>query len=290
MGIGLIGYPNYWPAPAKINLFLHVTGRRSDGYHLLQTHFQFLDYCDQLQFRLNDEGEISRVNDLPGVPAEDDLVIRAARILAPFAPPGSGVAIKVEKLIPAGGGLGGGSSDAATTLVALNELWKIGKSHAELASLGLKLGADVPVFVHGHAAWAEGVGEELTPLESSEGTVLVVHPGCSVPTAEIFAHPQLTRDTPTIKIHDLESSIVSNDCEAVTRKLFPEVAHALDWLGQFGDTRMSGTGACVYGLFDSISRAERAAATMPKQWAWFVAQRRNISPLMETLTAIGKRD
>ena len=187
-------------------------------------------------------------------------------------------------------GLGGGSSDAATTLVALNELWKIGKSHAELASLGLKLGADVPVFVHGHAAWAEGVGEELTPLESSEGTVLVVHPGCSVPTAEIFAHPQLTRDTPTIKIHDLESSIVSNDCEAVTRKLFPEVAHALDWLGQFGDTRMSGTGACVYGLFDSISRAERAAATMPKQWAWFVAQRRNISPLMETLTAIGKRD
>jgi 4-diphosphocytidyl-2-C-methyl-D-erythritol kinase len=290
VGIELITNPKYWPAPAKINLFLHVTGQRSDGYHLLQTHFQFLDYCDRLEFRLNEDAEITRLNDLPGVPVEDDLVVRAARSLARHAPPGSGVAINVEKLIPAGGGLGGGSSDAATTLVALNELWNLGMSRAELATLGLDLGADVPVFVHGHAAWAEGVGEKLTPLEAVEGTVLVVHPGCSVATADIFTHPELTRDTPAIKIQDLGTSIVANDCEAVTVKLYPEVERALDWLRQFGDSRMSGTGACVYALFESISRAERAAATMPEEWAWFVAQRRNISPLMETLTAIGKRD
>jgi 4-diphosphocytidyl-2-C-methyl-D-erythritol kinase len=286
----LTAYPRYWPAPAKINLFLHVTARRDDGYHNLQTHFQFLDYCDQLEFNINEDAEITRLNDLPGVPVDDDLVVRAARLLAPYAPSGSGVAIKVEKLIPAGGGLGGGSSDAATTLVALNELWKVHMSRSELATLGLSLGADVPVFVHGHSAWAEGVGEKLTPLEAAEGTALIVHPGCSVATAEIFTHPQLTRDTPAIKIHDLASSVVGNDCEAVTCKLYPEVERALEWLRQFGDARMSGTGACVYALFESISHADRVALEMPEQWAWFVAQRRNVSPLMETLVAVGTRD
>ncbi len=286
----MTAYPRYWPAPAKINLFLHVTARRDDGYHNLQTHFQFLDYCDQLEFNINEDAEITRLNDLPGVPVDDDLVVRAARLLAPYAPSGSGVAIKVEKLIPAGGGLGGGSSDAATTLVALNELWKVHMSRSELATLGLSLGADVPVFVHGHSAWAEGVGEKLTPLEAAEGTALIVHPGCSVATAEIFTHPQLTRDTPAIKIHDLASSVVGNDCEAVTCKLYPEVERALEWLRQFGDARMSGTGACVYALFESISHADRVALEMPEQWAWFVAQRRNVSPLMETLVAVGTRD
>ena len=286
----MTAYPRYWPAPAKINLFLHVTGRRDDGYHNLQTHFQFLDYCDQLEFNINEDAEITRLNDLPGVPVDDDLVVRAARLLAPYAPSGSGVAIKVEKLIPAGGGLGGGSSDAATTLVALNELWKVHISRSELATLGLSLGADVPVFVHGHSAWAEGVGEKLTPLEAAEGTALIVHPGCSVATAEIFTHPQLTRDTPAIKIHDLASSVVGNDCEAVTCKLYPEVERALEWLRQFGDARMSGTGACVYALFESISHADRVALEMPEQWAWFVAQRRNVSPLMETLVAVHTRD
>lgn len=286
----MTAYPRYWPAPAKINLFLHVTGRRDDGYHNLQTHFQFLDYCDQLEFNINEDAEITRLNDLPGVPVDGDLVVRAARLLAPYAPSGSGVAIKVEKLIPAGGGLGGGSSDAATTLVALNELWKVHMSRSELATLGLSLGADVPVFVHGHSAWAEGVGEKLTPLEAAEGTALIVHPGCSVATAEIFTHPQLTRDTPAIKIHDLASSVVGNDCEAVTCKLYPEVERALEWLRQFGDARMSGTGACVYALFESISHADRVALEMPEQWAWFVAQRRNVSPLMETLVAVGTRD
>ena len=163
-------------------------------------------------------------------------------------------------------------------------------SRSELATLGLSLGADVPVFVHGHSAWAEGVGEKLTPLEAAEGTALIVHPGCSVATAEIFTHPQLTRDTPAIKIHDLASSVVGNDCEAVTCKLSPEVERALEWLRQFGDARMSGTGACVYALFESISHADRVALEMPEQWAWFVAQRRNVSPLMETLVAVGTRD
>ena len=286
----MTAYPRYWPAPAKINLFLHVTGRRDDGYHNLQTHFQFLDYCDQLEFNINEDDEITRLNDLPGVPADDDLVVRAARLLTPYAPSGSGVAIKVEKLIPSGGGLGGGSSDAATTLVALNELWKVHMSRSELATLGLSLGADVPVFVHGHSAWAEGVGEKLTPLEAAEGTALIVHPGCSVATAEIFTHPQLTRDTPAIKIHDLASSVVGNDCEAVTCELYPEVERALEWLRQFGDARMSGAGACVYALFESISHADRVALEMPEQWAWFVAQRRNVSPLMETLVAVHTRD
>lgn len=270
-----------WPAPAKINLFLHVVGRRNDGYHLLQTHFQFLDYGDELEFILTEDGQVSRVNDLPGVPPEQDLVVRAAHLLQAHAKPPAGVAIRVDKRLPVGGGLGGGSSDAATTLVALNELWELGRSPAELADLGLVLGADVPVFVHGHAAWAEGVGERLTPLEAPEGPVLVILPGCSVSTAAVFSHPELTRDTPAIKIHDLSSSPLVNDCEAITRRLYPEVARALDWLGQFAPARMSGTGACVYAIFDSNSQAERAAQQIPDAWAWFVAQRRNISPLMD---------
>jgi 4-diphosphocytidyl-2-C-methyl-D-erythritol kinase len=273
----------YWPAPAKINLFLHVTGRRDDGYHLLQTHFQFLDYGDQLTFDITDDAKIRRRNEFPGVPEDQDLVVRAARLLQAHAAPTAGVTINVDKLLPAGGGLGGGSSDAATTLVALNELWATGKTQVELAQLGLGLGADVPVFVYGHAAWAEGVGEELTPLDAPEGTILVVHPGCSVATAEVFSDPQLTRDTPTIKIHDLASSMVGNDCEAVTRRLYPEVGRALDWLGQFSAARMSGTGACIYAMFDTVEKAERVAVDAPEKWACFVAQRRNTSPLIDTL-------
>jgi 4-diphosphocytidyl-2-C-methyl-D-erythritol kinase len=278
-----------WPAPAKVNLFLHILGRREDGYHLLQTHFQFLDYGDQLEFEVTTDGRVSRVNDLEGIAAEQDLVVRAARLLLPYAPTGTGVAIRVDKLLPTGGGLGGGSSDAATTLVALNELWGVGLGQAELAELGLTLGADVPVFVHGYAAWAEGVGEQLTPLDAPEGPVLVVHPGCHVSTARVFSHPELTRDTPAIRIHDLPSSPVTNDCEPITRALYPEVGRALDWLGRLSDARMSGTGACVYALFDSISQAERAARRIPGSWAWFVALRRNTSPLLDKLAAFGRR-
>jgi 4-diphosphocytidyl-2-C-methyl-D-erythritol kinase len=281
---------NRWPAPAKINLFLHVVGQRRDGYHLLQTHFQFLDYGDELDFEITEDGHVTRVNDLSGIPAEQDLVVRAARLLQPYANAGAGVAIRVNKLLPAGGGLGGGSSDAATTLVALNELWSTGRTQSELVELGLALGADVPVFVHGHAAWAEGVGEQLTPLEAPEGPVLVVHAGGLVSTAEVFSHPELTRDTPTIKIHDLASAKVANDCEHITRRLHPEVGRVLDWLGQFGEARMSGTGACVFAAFESISQAQLVAEKMPESWAWFIAERRNISPLIDKLRSLRRSE
>lgn len=279
-----------WPAPAKINLFLHVIGQRRDGYHLLQTHFQFLDYCDQLDFEITQDGQVSRANELAGIPADQDLVVRAARLLQPYANPNAGVSITVAKLLPTGGGLGGGSSDAATTLVALNELWSTGRTQAELAEIGLELGADVPVFVHGHAAWAEGVGEKLIPLEAPEGPVLVVHAGGSVSTAEVFSHPELTRDTPAIKIHDLASSKVANDCEDVTRRLHPDVGRVLDWLGQHADARMSGTGACVFAAFESISQAHLVIENMPEPWLWFVAERRNISPLIDKLGKIRRRE
>ncbi|MGR9092417.1 MAG: 4-(cytidine 5'-diphospho)-2-C-methyl-D-erythritol kinase [Gammaproteobacteria bacterium] len=274
-----------WPAPAKLNLFLHVVGRREDGYHLLQTHFQFLDYCDQLSFKITEDGAIRRTSDMPGVPAETDLVVRAARLLQARASVSAGVDIEVDKLLPAGGGLGGGSSDAATTLVALNELWGAGLDVPELARLGLELGADVPIFVHGHAAFAEGVGERLTPLEAPLGPVLVVHPGCAVATAAVFTDPELTRNTPAIKIHDLASAQLSNDCEGVTRRLYPEVGEVLDWMGQYCPARMTGTGACVFGTFDSYAQATRAAAKIPRPWHWFIAERSNESPLLTRLAA-----
>lgn len=279
------GTSRKWPAPAKLNLFLHVVGRRDDGYHLLQTHFQFLDYCDQLSFTITDDGAIRRTSDMPGVAAEDDLVVRAARLLQARASVAAGVAIEVDKLLPAGGGLGGGSSDAATTLVALNELWDVGMDVADLARLGLELGADVPIFIHGHAAFAEGVGECLTPLEGPLGPVLVVHPGCAVATAAVFKDPGLTRNTPAIKIHDLASAPLSNDCEAVTRRLYPQVGEVLDWMGQYCPARMTGTGACVFGTFDSTAQAARAVAAMPQTWHWFIAERCNESPLLTRLAA-----
>lgn len=278
-----------WPAPAKLNLFLHVTGRREDGYHLLQTHFQFLDYCDQLSFTLSTDGVIRRTSDMPGVPAEDDLVVRAARLLQSRTAVTAGVDIEVDKLLPAGGGLGGGSSDAATTLVALNLLWNTGLEEPELARLGLELGADVPIFIHGHAAFAEGVGERLTPLEGPLGPVLVVHPGCAVATAAVFTDPGLTRNTPAIKIHELASAPLSNDCEGVTRRLYPEVGEVLDWMGQYCPARMTGTGACVFGTFESYAQAERAVAEMPRPWHWFIAERRNESPLLTRLAAAARR-
>lgn len=272
-----------WPAPAKLNLFLHILGRRADGYHLLQTHFQFLDYADSLDFTLTNDGLITRGSELRGVEPEDDLVIKAARLLQPRAPQGSGVTIKVDKTLPMGGGLGGGSSDAATCLVALNQLWSLGLSEVELAQLGLELGADVPVFVHGHAAFAEGVGETLTPVDAPLGPVLVVHPGCEVSTAQVFSNAQLTRNTPAIRIHDLASSPLRNDCEPITRQLYPQVGQALDWMEGFCAAYMSGTGACVFGFFESNQAAERAAAEIPDDWTWFVAQRCNKSPLLERL-------
>ncbi len=274
-----------WPAPAKINLFLHVVGRRPDGYHLLQTHFQFLDHGDDIAIEVRADGRISRLNDLPGVPAEQDLVVRAARALRDATGCPLGADLAVTKRLPRGGGLGGGSSNAATVLVALNRLWGTGLDVDRLAALGLALGADVPVFVRGEAAWAEGVGEHLTPLPAEESWCLVIHPGCEVPTAAVFKDPQLTRDTPAMTIAALPPALTHNDCEPVTRRLYPAVGAALDWLGGYAPARMSGTGACLFASFATRDAALDVGRQVPAAWTWFVARRCNRSPLLARLAA-----
>jgi 4-diphosphocytidyl-2-C-methyl-D-erythritol kinase len=275
-----IGRREPWPAPGKLNLFLHVVGRRSDGYHLLQTAFQFIDLCDELRFWARPPGVIERVSDLPGVPAEDDLCVRAARSLAAFAGTEQGVAIEVAKRLPMQGGVGGGSSDAATVLVALNELWGLRLPDEELAGLGLSLGADVPVFVHGRAAWAEGVGEKLTPLEPPEPVYLLVRPDATVSTTEIFKAPELTRDSPAITIRDFLLTGGRNDCEPVVRRRFPAVAEALDWLEGFAPARLTGTGSCVYAAMRDEAYARAALADLPRRWTGYVVRGLNRSPLV----------
>lgn len=272
-----------WPAPAKLNLFLHITGRREDGYHLLQTLFQFLDYGDTLHFTLRSDGEVHRRSELPGVDEEQDLTVRAARLLKEASTCPLGVDIEVEKRLPMGGGLGGGSSDAATTLVALNHLWRLGLTTEQLAQLGLQLGADVPIFVHGHAAWAEGVGEQLTPVDPPEPWYLVLIPDVSVSTAEIFNAPELTRDTPAIKIRDFLAGRAINVCQTVVAKRYQAVAESLAWLNQHGKAVMTGTGACVFAAFESRQQAEAILAIMPDGWRGFVARGLNRSPLLEKL-------
>jgi len=274
-----------WPAPAKINLFLHIVGRRPDGYHLLQTHFQFLDHGDDIRFGLRADGVINRVSELAGVPSEADLVVRAARALQAASGTRLGADIAVDKRLPMGGGLGGGSSNAATVLVALDYLWGTRLGVEALATLGLALGADVPVFVRGQAAWAEGVGERLTPLTADEPWCLVIHPGCEVPTAAVFGHPELTRDTPALTIPGLPPDLMHNDCESVTRRLFPAVDAALDWLGKRAPARMSGTGACIFASFADRASAQAVGEQVPAPWTWFVARRRNRSPLLDRLAA-----
>jgi 4-diphosphocytidyl-2-C-methyl-D-erythritol kinase len=277
---------NTWPAPAKLNLFLHIVGRRADGYHLLQTAFQFIDLADRLRFEVTSDGVVSRRTELADVPAERDLTVRAARLLQHTLGTHHGVNIECEKRIPLGGGLGGGSSDAATTLVALNHLWHGGLDPDTLANLGVRLGADVPVFVRGHAAWAEGVGEHLTPIDLPEPWYLVLHPGCHVSTAEIFNVPELTRDCPTLRIRDFFAGLGTNVCEPVVRKRYPAVAQALDWLAQFGNARMTGTGACVYAAFADEAQARATQARVPAAWRAFVAKGMNRSPLLTQLETI----
>lgn len=268
-----------WPAPAKLNLFLHITGRREDGYHELQTIFQFIDLMDQLSFTLNEHGAITRSRGMEGVAEEEDLVVRAARLLQQKTDAHQGVDIAVEKSIPAGGGLGGGSSDAATTLVALNHLWKCGLSRQALAQLGVQLGADVPIFVHGTAAWAEGVGELITPVEPPEPCYLVVAPEVAVSTAEIFQSKELTRNTPKAKIRGSLPDGGRNDCEPVVVKRYPEVGEALQWLSEFGDARMSGTGSCLFVAMESRGAAEAVQQQLPAQWRGFIVKGMNQSPL-----------
>jgi 4-diphosphocytidyl-2-C-methyl-D-erythritol kinase len=276
-----------WPAPAKINLFLHITGRRADGYHLLQTLFQFVDYGDTVQLTVRADGDIRRLSDLAGVPAEQDLVVRAARQLQALTGTRLGADIRVDKRLPMGGGLGGGSSDAATVLVALNALWATAVPAAELARLGLRLGADVPVFVHGQAAWAEGVGELLAPYAVEEGPVLVITPDCNVETRVVFSAAELTRDTPPLTMPAFSLAQTRNDCEPVTRRLYPEVGRALDWLSGFAPARMSGTGASVYACFETDNAADAVARQVPSAWRHFRARRVNRSPLLDRLRAQG---
>jgi len=272
-----------WPAPAKLNLFLRITGRRPDGYHTLQSVFQFLDIADQIRLRLTADGVIRRLSALPGVAPEQDLTVRAARLLQSAAGVTAGVDIHVDKRLPLGGGLGGGSSDAATVLVALNQLWGLGWSEDRLATLGLQLGADVPVFVRGHAAWAEGVGEILTPIELPEPWYLVLIPPVTVSTAEIFSAPELTRDTSPIRIPAFFAGAGANDCAPVVRARYPVIGQYLDWLSQFGHARLTGTGACVFAAFPDQAAALQVLAQRPANWRGFVAQGRNRSPLHHVL-------
>ena len=275
----------WWPAPAKLNLMLRVVGQREDGYHLLQTVFQFLDYGDNLRFRCREDGEVRRVVELPGVSPEQDLVVRAARMLKEAAEIDSGVDIELDKRLPMGGGLGGGSSDAATTLVILNKVWGAGFSSQKLAEIGLALGADVPVFVHGLAAWGEGVGEHLTPVALPESWFLVLVPNCEVPTAEIFGDPDLTRDSPRITIRDFLAGRVENDCIPVVCRRFPEVAETMEWLAQYAQPRLTGTGACVFAVFSDEVSARKVQSLASERCPAFVARGVNRSPLLEQVEA-----
>ena len=271
------------PAPAKLNLMLHITGRREDGYHLLQSVFQFIDLCDWLEFSREADGSIRRLPGPSPVAAEEDIVLTAARLLQQRFGVSDGVSIGIDKRIPIGGGLGGGSSDAATCLLALNRLWRLGLSLQQLAEIGLELGADVPVFVHGRAAWASGVGEVLQPIDIDEPIFLVIDPKIAVSTGQIFAAEELTRNCDPITIRAFLRGAGSNVCEPVVRKLYPRVGEAIDWLGQFGAARMSGTGACVFVELDSLRQAEIVKSQVPDPWVGYIAQAMNHSPLHRQL-------
>lgn len=278
-----------WPSPAKLNLFLYITGQRADGYHELQTLFQFLDYGDTLTIEPRQDGQLRLLTPLEGVPDEENLIIRAARLLAKTAAQthrladGSGADISIEKRLPMGGGLGGGSSNAATVLVALNHLWQCGLSEDELAAIGLTLGADVPVFVRGHAAFAEGVGEQLTPIDVAEKWYLVVHPGVSIPTPVIFKDPDLPRNTPKRSIDTLLKCEFGNDCEVIARKRFREVDEVLSWLLEYAPSRLTGTGACVFAEFDTELAARQVLEQAPEWFNGFVAKGVNLSPLHQSM-------
>jgi len=281
--------PTEWPAPAKLNLFLHVTGRRADGYHELQTLFQLIDLRDTITIALRSDGRIERPAGPANVAPEADLTLRAALALQQATGTGLGAELRVHKRIPQGAGLGGGSSDAATTLLALNELWECRLSLAELALLALPLGADVPVFIQGSSAWAEGIGERLTPVDLPPAWYVIIYPGVGVSTREVFQTPELTRNSPLITIRAFFQSGGRNDCEPVVRARSPEVAAALDWLAREGSARLTGTGSCVFTTRESAPDAERLAARVPDRWMSFVARGLNTSPVHERLRQRGRR-
>ena len=269
----------FWAAPAKLNLMLRVTGRRTDGYHLLQTVFQFLDQADELRFQLRNDRQIRCRPTLPGVSDDENLAILAARLLQKHTGHHAGADIQIRKHLPMGGGLGGGSSNAATTLLLLNRLWKLNLGTDELAGLGLQLGADVPVFIRGRSAWAEGIGEKLQFFEPEQPWYLILTPACHVSTAEIFCDPQLTRDAKTIKIRDFIAGRHENTLQSLVAKRHPEVEQALSWLDRHGEGRLTGTGACVFGEYPSQQEAEKALQKLPADMQGFVSRGRNVSPL-----------
>jgi 4-diphosphocytidyl-2-C-methyl-D-erythritol kinase len=269
-----------WLAPAKLNLMLRVLGRRPDGYHRLQTVFQFIDLADRLFLEPRSDGQVLRPEGAAGVPPDKDLVVRAARALQAATGCGNGVEIRVDKRLPMGGGLGGGSSDAATVLHALNQLWSLALDVDALARIGLTLGADVPVFVRGQACWAEGVGEEMTPVALQEPWYLVLVPPVAVATAAIFNDPELTRDSRPITMADFVAGEQRNDCLPIVRRHYAPVAAAFDWLADAGGSpRLTGTGSCVFGTFASEQTARASAAKAPAGFAAFVAKGCNCSPL-----------
>mgnify|MGYP001605355352 FL=1 len=272
------------PAPAKLNLFLHVVGRREDGYHLLQTVFRFLDFSDQLRFALQENGAVKLHTPTPGVPEESDLCIRAAKLLRQESGASLGVEIFLEKHIPMGGGLGGGSSDAATTLLALNRLWGLGWKRSRLMELGLRLGADVPVFIFGENAFAEGIGEKLTPIMLPSAWYLVLTPPVQVPTAQVFASNELTRNTIPIKIPPFSAAQGHNDLELVVCLAYPEVARHLQWLKRLDSATMvamTGSGACVFAEFTTETAAQMALTQLPGDMKGFVAQGLNRHPMYD---------
>lgn len=270
-------------APAKLNLFLHILGRRADGYHNLQTLFQLLDYGDQLEIRLRDDGEIHLQPAMAGLPARDNLVVKAARALQSAAGCRLGADIHLHKRLPMGGGIGGGSSDAASALVGLNHLWRCGLGGPDLAGLGARLGADIPVFIGARTAWAEGTGDQLQAIDMPEKWFLVMAPKCSVSTASVFCHKELTRDTPAITVAAFLEQGGRNDCQNLVRRLYPAVDEALNWLIQHGPAQMTGTGACVFAAFESAAQANAVLAQRPAHIPGFVARGINRSPLLDLL-------
>ncbi len=272
---------NDFPAPAKLNLFLHVVGRREDGYHLLQSVFRFIDYCDTLSIDANDSGEVKLARPIPGVSPETDLTVRAAKLLKKVTGCRLGAEIGIEKRIPMGGGLGGGSSDAATTLVALNRLWKLDLSWEELMRLGLSLGADVPVFIFGESAFAEGIGEKLSPILLEPAWYLVLIPPVQIPTPQIFSHPELTRDSKPVKMSDFSIRQRRNDLQQVACILYPVLREYLEWLERFGSPLMTGSGSCVFAEFASEAEACHAYDSLPQGMRGFVARGLDRHPLKD---------
>ncbi|MDV5096282.1 4-(cytidine 5'-diphospho)-2-C-methyl-D-erythritol kinase [Pseudomonas sp. LSJ-87] len=277
------------PAPAKLNLWLHIIGRRADGYHELETVFQFLDHGDELSFAVRDDGVIRLHTEIEAVPHDSNLIVRAARKLQEESGTTMGADIWLSKVLPMGGGIGGGSSDAATTLLALAHLWQLDWDEDRLAALGLSLGADVPVFVRGHAAFAQGVGEQLTPVDPEEPWYVVLVPQVSVSTVEIFSHPQLTRDSLPLKMRPVPEGNSRNDCQPVVEQSYPEVRNALNSLGKFTEARLTGTGSCVFGAFPSKAEADKVLALLSATQTGFVAKGSNVSMLHRKLQSLVKK-